>query len=519
MYEYILFDLDGTLTDPKEGITKSVQFALYDQNIKEPNLKKLEPFIGPPLKESFMEFYQMNEEQAEKAIRKYRERFQSVGLYENKIYIGIHDLLDKLKKDGRKIAIASSKPTVFVEKILKHFEIIDFFDVVVGSELNGGRSKKEEVVEEALRQLFPKGNIDYEKTVMIGDRRFDMEGAAAFSLDSIGVEYGFALRGELKKAGATYIVKSVKQLERLLFQEDELKSEKISKIPPSFRMLPPSFRMVGDILLPLVLYYLSSTVFLLFATFLVGFISLNIGEDSVAWVNQNSDPLKLAINGAAMLAGFLFIQKIFLEEIFWKGQRITLKTRKIFVLWFKEGLHDYRTKLKKLVPVSLLAITSALVLNIIVEYVNLAKYSTSYQEVSSAQYAVPLWLGLILYGVVSPFAEEVLFRGIIYNKLKKHFPKVISILLSAVLFGAYHGNVVSGIYGGIMGLLITLCYEWYGSFLVPLAFHGTANVIVFLLTYHSILSEKLANPLNCIIFGIISVSTLFYIFKSKTIKR
>ena len=176
MYQYILFDLDGTLTDPKEGITKSVQYALADQGIIEEDLSKLEPFIGPPLLDSFMEFYQMNEEDAHKAIAKYRERFQKTGLYENEIYPGISQMLQSLQHDGRRLAVASSKPTVFVEKILRHFHIKQYFDVIVGSELDGTRSKKEEVVEEALKQLFEDKTPDPETVVMVGDRKFDVEG-------------------------------------------------------------------------------------------------------------------------------------------------------------------------------------------------------------------------------------------------------------------------------------------------------------------------------------------------------
>ena len=155
MFQYILFDLDGTLTDPKVGITKSVQYALQALGIEEPDLDKLEPFIGPPLKDSFMEFYGFNHEQTEIAVEKYRERFVVTGIFENEIYAGIAQMLANLHCAGKKLAIASSKPTVLVERILEHFAIQAYFDVVVGSEMDGTRSRKEEVVEEALRRLVP----------------------------------------------------------------------------------------------------------------------------------------------------------------------------------------------------------------------------------------------------------------------------------------------------------------------------------------------------------------------------
>ena len=216
MYQYILFDLDGTLTDPKIGITSCVQYALHKLGIEEPDLDELEPFIGPPLTDSFREFYGFDDETVQQAVIYYRERFSTVGLFENDIYPGIAQMLERLKQAGRRLAVASSKPTVFVKQILEHFEILSYFDVVVGSELDGTRVKKEEVVEEALRQLLCDGNghdID-----MVGDRKFDVEGAKAHGIDSIGVAYGYAACGELEEAGADVIVDTVEELEKALWR-------------------------------------------------------------------------------------------------------------------------------------------------------------------------------------------------------------------------------------------------------------------------------------------------------------
>ncbi|MBO5472561.1 MAG: HAD family hydrolase [Lachnospiraceae bacterium] len=225
MYQYILFDLDGTLTDPKIGITSCVQYALRKMGIEEPDLDKLEPFIGPPLTDSFREFYEMDEENAAQAVRYYRERFSTVGLFENQVYPGIPEMLEELKRAGKRLAIASSKPTVFVKKILEHFEICQYFDVIVGSELDGTRSRKEEVVEEALRQLlpeketekYPDGNGGFDKAVvMVGDRKFDVEGAIEHGIASVGVAYGYAAEGELAEAGADYVVETVEELAKVL---------------------------------------------------------------------------------------------------------------------------------------------------------------------------------------------------------------------------------------------------------------------------------------------------------------
>ena len=219
MFQFCLFDLDGTLTDPREGITKSVQYALAKQGIEEPDITKLEFFIGPPLRDSFMKAYDMTREKAEESVAFYRERFAPIGVLENKMYEGIPELLKALSEKGVKNAIASSKPTVFIHQILEHFGIKQYFDVIVGSELDGRRDTKEEVVEEALRQLGIMEMDEAKKKTfcaMIGDRKFDIQGAKAHGLTGIGVGFGFAEEGELEAEGADYVVETVEELQKLL---------------------------------------------------------------------------------------------------------------------------------------------------------------------------------------------------------------------------------------------------------------------------------------------------------------
>ena len=201
MKRYLLFDLDGTLTDSKLGITTCVQYALRAFGIEEPDLDKLEPFIGPPLSDSFQNFYHMSREQAQAAVEKYRERFRDVGIFENQVYPGIPKMLRTLKERGMHLAVASSKPEVFVERILEHFHLREYFEAVVGSELDGRRGKKEEVMEEALGRLFGQAPVEKDQVYMIGDRRFDMEGAQSMGVESVGVSYGYGSLQELKEAG------------------------------------------------------------------------------------------------------------------------------------------------------------------------------------------------------------------------------------------------------------------------------------------------------------------------------
>ncbi|MBR5917128.1 MAG: HAD hydrolase-like protein [Lachnospiraceae bacterium] len=216
MYKYLLFDLDGTLTDSQEGITKSVSYALINLGVEDlPDDIKLR-FIGPPLKDSFPKYCGFDEETTEKAIALYRERYSKVGKFENRPYEGIPELLKKLKDDNRVLVIASSKPAGFVEDILNKFDLRQYFDIISAADLSGKKCEKEDVIKEALEILNLKnGDKD---VVMIGDRHYDINGAKYFNLDSIGVNYGFAFdKNELKDAGATFVVETVKELGELLF--------------------------------------------------------------------------------------------------------------------------------------------------------------------------------------------------------------------------------------------------------------------------------------------------------------
>ncbi|MBQ5682119.1 MAG: HAD family hydrolase [Peptococcaceae bacterium] len=213
MITYLLFDLDGTLTNPQEGITKCVQHALRAFGIEEPDLEKLIPFIGPPLIQSFMEFYNMSEEDARKAVAVYRERFSTVGLFENFPYPGIADMLAELKAQGKILAVASSKPTIYVRRILEKFELAPYFDVIEGSNLDGTRVDKKEVIAEVLSQL---DNPSADDLLMIGDRKFDVIGARETGFGCVGVRFGFAAPDELEQSGAVYIADTVRDLHRYL---------------------------------------------------------------------------------------------------------------------------------------------------------------------------------------------------------------------------------------------------------------------------------------------------------------
>lgn len=211
--EYILMDLDGTITNSKLGITKSVQYALRNWNINVEDLDTLNKFIGPPLKESFMSYYGFSEEEAQKAVGKYREYFKDTGIFENEVYEGLEQQLEKLKEAGKRLIVATSKPEIFAKKIMEHFHLDHYYDDICGATMDGTISKKADVIRIALDK---NGITDYSKAVMVGDRMHDIEGAKEVGIASIGVLYGFGSRQELVEAGADYICETVDDLYQII---------------------------------------------------------------------------------------------------------------------------------------------------------------------------------------------------------------------------------------------------------------------------------------------------------------
>ena len=209
----ILFDLDGTLTDPKVGITKSVVYSLRGFGIDVENADDLIKFIGPPLRESYKKYYGLNAEQTEIAVGKYREYYSKRGIFENTLYLGIENMLQKLCRKGKRLIVATSKPTVYAQKILTHFGLAGYFEFVAGSELDGTRDDKGEIIRYALES---RGIVELNDVIMIGDREHDIIGARKNSIESAGVLYGYGSRRELVDAGASYIAGSVGELSELI---------------------------------------------------------------------------------------------------------------------------------------------------------------------------------------------------------------------------------------------------------------------------------------------------------------
>ena len=203
MKNYVLFDFDGTVFDSAEGITKSVQYALGKMGI-EAELKDLMCFAGPPLDEMFSLRYGMSPEQAHRAVELYRERYTPIGWAECSPFPGMHELMGRLRKKGIKLAVATSKPRHFAQRILEKYGMQNDFDIICGSELDGTRGQKWEVIDFVLKSF----GIEPSDAIMVGDRKYDVIGAKKCGLDCVGVRFGYAEPNELAEHGAVYIAET-----------------------------------------------------------------------------------------------------------------------------------------------------------------------------------------------------------------------------------------------------------------------------------------------------------------------
>lgn len=212
-YDILLFDLDGTLTDPEEGISNAVKYSLSYFGIEENDMKKLRGFIGPPLIDGYMDICGFSYENALIARDKYRDYYSEKGVLENNIYPGIKDLLEEMKLIGKRMFVATSKPVVYADIILKHFGLFNYFEGVCGAEMSEKQHRKSNVIKKAISIA---GESDLKKYLMIGDRKHDLIGANEVGIDSLGVLFGYGTKEELVEYCPKYIAETVSDLERIL---------------------------------------------------------------------------------------------------------------------------------------------------------------------------------------------------------------------------------------------------------------------------------------------------------------
>ena len=494
MSQVILFDLDGTLTESGEGIINCVQYALEKLGKKEEHPENLQCFIGPPLKEQFMKYAGLSEEEGEKAVVYYRERYTTTGIFENRLYPKIPELLELLKINNKILAVASSKPEVYVKQILEHFQIADYCTASVGSELDGRRTEKAEVIEEALRRMHLEEERD--KVLMVGDRSHDVQGAISCGLQCIGVAYGYGSREELEKAGAVYIADSVEDLGILASPNDEETTENVEsvrniipdrekvkkyEIPETRKLgkeekeMPESakkkekFRystagQIWRLIYPFLIHY-GATLLATIALYLVYLIQAGgLQETASAGQRLINSTLYVTLIGDLTAAMILYL--------FYRKDQMHRKegfsgTGKAFVwappvIWFS---------------VIILAIATGQFLNDLINGLHLNDLFTGYSEVSEQAFSgQPVGLMILVVGIIGPICEELMFRGIVFHRLKDWVKPQAAITISALLFGIYHGNVVQFFYATCMGVMLAVIYDKTGTLWISIVAHIAANL-------------------------------------------
>lgn len=213
-YDYVIFDFDGTVVDTGEGILKSLQYSFEQMGHEVPDLSDLKKFIGPPIHYSYVTFYGVSEDEVEEYIKKYRERYREIGIYECFVYDGVIETIKTLREKGVKIGIASSKPVKLIYDVMDYLKITEYFDAIVGTKFDDSNHPgKTDLVLESMKKL---SDEDKKHTLMVGDRYFDIDGAAGAGVDSVGVTYGYGSRKEFKEHGATYIIDNAKELLKIV---------------------------------------------------------------------------------------------------------------------------------------------------------------------------------------------------------------------------------------------------------------------------------------------------------------
>lgn len=483
MWKTILFDLDGTLTDSGEGIMKSVQYALMRQfGIMVEDYRSLSCFVGPPMREMMMEYTGCSYEESAKAVECYRERYVPVGLYENKLYDGIEELLRRLKAEGFTLAVASSKPTALCEKILEYFGIAGYFTVILGSEPDGRRSAKADVVEEVLQRLGVSENR--EECVLIGDTKYDVLGAKKAGLASVAVSYGYGPREELEAAWPDCIVDTPEEAGNLLIglarsegwtPDRSGAGESAAGGQPSYLSVSPDgtvtdARKSGRVLpsdggvlfrvwmigYPLLIDFAltNGVVFVL-----LGLVMLLRGNPAALMSRYGTE-----LTGIADFVLVLVFAVIFLDD---EDRR-----RKTGAPWRIPEKAEFGPVNAAKTAVYLICASE-----VIGMFVSLLPFRDArYEALESMFSQPPLLVQVLVVGIIGPVMEELLFRGILFRRLRDYLGFYAAVIFSAAAFGIAHGNLTQGIYAFILGMVLAALYEHFGSLKACIAGHMANNL-------------------------------------------
>lgn len=453
MWKTVLFDLDGTLTDSAEGITKCVQYALVELGLEAPELSELNCFVGPPLHDMFMKYAGLDAETADRAVELYRERYVPTGMYENRLYPSMLELLNLLKKNGVIMGVASSKPEIYVKQILDHFGISSYFKVVVGSELDGERVQKKDVLEEAIRRLHMEKRRD--QIVLVGDTAYDVMGANEVDIDCIAVTYGYGNREEMEKVKPVYIAESVSDIAECVLSCDK-KPKRESSFYQVWRIMYPILIHMSISLL------ISSMCGLAYIVYKMATQGVFNAELIAVKLTEYNSYIMIVVSLLSILVFGWFFRR---DEKYRKD--IGIRNRL---------MHAEKFGVMQMILVSVFFIFTGMFLNQMISWSEISVLFNGYDAVANVLFdRKTMIVTYVSVGILAPMAEELAFRGLVYRRIRDYIDVKWAIIISSVLFGLYHGNVVQFIYSSLLGVLLAVVYERYKTLWAPIVAHMAAN--------------------------------------------
>lgn len=268
-----------------------------------------------------------------------------------------------------------------------------------------------------------------------------------------------------------------------------------------------SMQKVWAVLFPWLLYYLTYSAAYIIFVFILSAMQNGLGEGYEKWLTAHKATVTGVVSGLCMILGILPLVSMIRRELAKRNALVGGRQ--------SADRNELTERVKKILATVLLAFSASLGLNILLTLTGFAGASQTYQDVADRQYGVAFGIGIVLYGLVSPLAEEVVFRGVIYNRLRLFYGPVIAAVVSGILFGVFHGNLVQGVYGTCMGILIAYVYERQGSFFFPVLFHAVANLAVYSVAHEQTVQTALFTPLRCVILLMISVGCVFFMERGK----
>ena len=538
MWNTVIFDLDGTLTESGTGIKRSVQYALSAFGLRITTEQELNKYIGPPLKVSFQKYVGMSPEDAQRAVEIFRERYNTVGVYENALYAGIGNLLAGLKCHGFRLAVASNKPDSLVKFVLQYFGIAQYFDVMVGTPENDETSGKAVRIGDALYRL----GLKYTRhmTVYVGDRDEDVEAARLCGIDAIGASYGYGPKEELIRSNPAAIADSPDALLTILLNQagiarrnvdyqaawlnmqNQKSLSSVTAAYPSAQSLPvytafpnqPSYSAMPDrtsfrapvdqsipaaapdlpvympipggnpaqaafrpkehiakkiwrIIYPPLLYTGLSYGISIIAGIIIASLLLTNGS-GIGAITEKLESDAVLLQGIAAAAAIPLCIFFFRRD----------ERRRKSGLYPNDCVYPKeKLKIPRVVLFLIYTLAIAIVADIAISLSGIEELDSVYQSVEQSFFVkIPLIEQVLILGILGPIAEELVFRALVFRRLHDYMKLRWAVIISAAMFGLTHGNLVQGLFAGVLGIVLALIYVDTGRLIVPILGHMANNL-------------------------------------------